>query len=75
MNFDEYLRSDEAQLREQVGVQQGEIFLLKTLLRRYAVTVVGTSSHGNVQCNCCHYFGLYAHKEGCELAPYLTKES
>ena len=52
-----------------------EVDHLKTLLRKYAFTVVGPASVGNIQCNCCHYFGLYAHKEGCELAPYLTKAS
>jgi hypothetical protein len=50
-----------------------EITELKRLLRKYAATVVGDPKHGNIQCNCCRYFGLYQHNEGCELAPYLTK--
>ena len=50
-----------------------EIVELKRLLRKYAATAVGNPQHGNIQCNCCGNFGLYSHKEGCELAPYLTK--
>jgi hypothetical protein len=47
-----------------------EVKKLKALLRKYAVT---NHTGNNVSCNCCLYFGLYTHKEGCELAPYVTK--
>lgn len=49
---------------------RGEVHLLKALLRTYAP--IRSKAVSTIQCPGCEYYGLYAHAEVCELAPYLT---